>query len=72
MKVYLERPCTDWLFLIFIATNANPKVCTVPAKVKIRENYPSLKTKYIRRTIMPSMLQETISSLLKNPISFLS
>jgi hypothetical protein len=49
MNVYLERPPTDLDFLILSTTRANPKVCTVPERVKMRENSPSLKTKYIKR-----------------------
>ena len=45
MKVYLERPPTDLDLLILTTINANPKVCTVPERVKIKENSPSLKMK---------------------------
>lgn len=38
MNVSLESPLTDLDFRIFITINANPKACTVPAKVKISEN----------------------------------
>jgi hypothetical protein len=46
MNVSRERPVTDRDFLIFNTMSANPKVWTVPASVKIRENYPLLNTKY--------------------------
>ena len=42
MKVYLDSPVTDLLFLILMTIRANPKVWTVPAKVKINENCPLL------------------------------
>jgi hypothetical protein len=45
MKVYLERPETDRLLRILMTMSAKPKVWMVPARVKIRENCPSLKTK---------------------------
>lgn len=44
MKVSLESPVTDRLFLIFSTISAKPKVCTVPAMVKMKENWPLLKT----------------------------
>ena len=47
MKVSLESPATDLDLLIFIIMRAKPKVCTVPARVKIKENSPSLKKKYV-------------------------
>ncbi len=42
MKVSRERPVTDLDFLILSTTNAKPNVWTVPDKVNINENSPSL------------------------------
>lgn len=45
MKVYLDSPVTVLDLVIFSMINAKPKVCTVPARVNIIENFPSLNTK---------------------------
>lgn len=45
MKVSRERPLTDLDLRILMTMRANPKVWTVPASVKMRENSPSLKNK---------------------------
>ena len=68
MNVYLERPPTDRDFLIFRTINANPKVCTVPDKVKMSENSPSLKRKYIRRMTTANTIQYAASYFLKRLI----
>jgi hypothetical protein len=52
MKVYRDKPPTDRDFLIFNTINAKPNVWTVPERVNIRENSPSLNMKYTIR-MMP-------------------
>lgn len=68
MNVSLDKPPTDRDFLIFRTTRANPKVCTVPERVKISENSPSLKTKYRVRMIPARTAQYAASYFLKIPI----
>lgn len=64
MKVSRESPVTDLDLLIFNTINANPKVCTVPASVKISENCPSLNTKYRMRMMMARITQYSASYFL--------
>jgi hypothetical protein len=45
MNVSLDNPVTARDLFILRTISAKPKVCTVPARVKISENYPLLKTK---------------------------
>lgn len=57
MNVSLERPPTDLDLRILSTISKKPNVCTVPARVKMRENCPSLKTKYTMRTMIASTTQ---------------
>jgi len=68
MNVYLDNPPTDRDFLILSIIKANPNVCTVPERVKINENYPSLKTKYSAITITDNTTQYAASYFLNSPI----
>lgn len=57
MNVYLDKPPTDRDLRILRTINANPNVCTVPDKVNINENSPSLKTKYNVKIIPAKITQ---------------
>lgn len=57
MNVYLDKPPTDLDLRILRTINANPKVCTVPESVNIKENSPSLNTKYKVKIIPAKMTQ---------------
>lgn len=61
MKASRESPFTDLDFLIFNTINPKPKACTVPAKVKINENSPSLKNIYVIK-IIPARIPHDIAS----------
>lgn len=61
MNVSLESPLTDLDFLILRTINAKPKACTVPARVKIKENSPSLKKMYTARMMPARIPQDTAS-----------
>ena len=68
MNVYRDKPPTDLDLRILSTINANPNVCTVPDKVNINENSPSLKTKYNVNIIPANITQYAASYFLKMPI----
>lgn len=64
MNVYRERPVTDRLFRILMTMSANPKVCTVPARVKMKENCPLLNCRQMNITMAARIPQEMRASFL--------
>ena len=69
MKVQRESPPTDRDLRILMMISANPNVCTVPDKVKIKENSPLLKQKYMMTMMEASTIQYIASSFLNTFIS---
>ena len=62
MKVSLDSPLTERDLLILMTISKKPKVCTVPAKVNMKENSPLLKKKKSPKIIKPRMPQYMASA----------
>lgn len=62
IKVSFESPLTERDLLILMTISKKPNVCTVPARVKIKENYPLLKKKNRPKTITAKIPQYMASA----------